>query len=55
MFHAESEVVSSLKTEIASNISTLQGKFDIQDLEFQGLGMFRNSVVWAAPLNSPVK
>ena len=55
MFHAESEVVSSLKTQIASNISTLQGKFDIQDLEFQGLGMFRNSVVWAAPLNSPVK
>lgn len=51
MFYAESKVVSSLKTQLASNISTLQGKFDIQDLEFQGLGMFRNSVVWAAPVN----
>ena len=48
MFYAESEVVSSLKTQIASNISTLQGKFDIQDIEFQGLGKFRNSVMWAA-------
>ena len=50
VFYAESEVVVNLKTKIASNLSTLSGKFQSQDIEFQGLGMFRNSVVWAAPV-----
>ena len=50
MFYAESEVIGSLKTQIGSNISTLQGKFEVQEIEFQGLGMFRNSVLWAAPV-----
>ena len=50
MFYAESEVVGNLKTKIASNLSNLSGKFECQDIAFQGLGMFRNSVVWAAPV-----
>ena len=50
VFYADSEVITSLKTQIASSISTLQGKIEVQEIEFQGLGMFRNSVLWAAPV-----
>ena len=50
VFYAESEVVGNLKTKIASNLSTLSGEYECRDIEFQGLGMFRNSVVWATPI-----
>ena len=32
VFYAESEVIGSLKTQIASNISTLQGKYEVQEI-----------------------
>ena len=50
MFYAESEDIGSLKTQLASSFSTLPENFEAQDIEFKGLGMFRNSVVWAAPV-----
>ena len=51
MFYADSNVIESLKQQITTNLETLLSQVEVpEEFEFQGLGMFRNSVVWAAPV-----